>query len=406
MTIKCKKCLYTSEHPLGITFNEEGICSGCIIHEEKNTLDWNKRRDDLEIIIKDYKSKIGNYDCIVPVSGGKDSYYIIHLVINILKLKPLVVNYNKYFNTKVGIDNLANLRNKFDLNLHSLNVNPETVKKITRSCLFSHGNMYWPCIAGETVFPVQTAVAKKIPLIIWGAHQGLEQVGQFSHLHNVEMTRRYRKDHDLFGFEGNDLIDNFNNLVESDLFNYEYPSFSDINKVGIRGIYLGNFFRWDPYAQHIEMVEKYKYKGQRFSRSFDTYDHADSFVYLGIHDLLKMYKHGYGKVTDQACREIRHGRLDKLTAEKMVNYYQHQEPQWINLFCKWLNVNEKSFFKILNHHRNRKFWVEEEPHIWKFKQRFTKVKDTTKCSLNFPNTDKWLGNERYINIGRGVEWPY
>ena len=111
----CKKCLYSSAHPLGLTINENGICSGCEIHDEKNKLDWNFRWDKLKKLVKPYISKSGkNYDCVVPVSGGQDSYYILHLVKKI-GLKPLLVSYNKYFNTRLGIENLSNLESNLTL---------------------------------------------------------------------------------------------------------------------------------------------------------------------------------------------------------------------------------------------------------------------------------------------------
>ena len=113
----------------------------------------------------------------------------------------------------------------------------------------------------------------KIPLIIWGAHQGLEQVGMYSHLDNVEMTRRYRHDHDLFGIEPKDISDTYDDLEDNDLINFLYPPFTDIESVGVRGIYLGNYIRWDPYAQHLKMVKKFKFKGMRLSRTFICYDY-------------------------------------------------------------------------------------------------------------------------------------
>ena len=91
----CTRCLYANDHPLGITFDENGICSGCKIHEEKNKLDWTFRWEKLQKLIKPYKSKKQSYDCIVPITGGQDSYFIIHIVKNKLGLNPLLVNYNK-----------------------------------------------------------------------------------------------------------------------------------------------------------------------------------------------------------------------------------------------------------------------------------------------------------------------
>ena len=122
----------------------------------------------------------------------------MHIVKDILKLNPLMVSYNKYFNTPIGIKNLAQLRTNFNSDILFQNVNPSSVKNITRETIRRFGSIYWHCLAGQSVFPVQTAVRFKIPLIIWGAHQGLEQVGMFSHENEVEMTRRYRKDHDLW----------------------------------------------------------------------------------------------------------------------------------------------------------------------------------------------------------------
>ena len=157
----CRRCLYSTSHPLGLTLDEEGVCSGCRIHEEKDQLDWSARWERLKCIVKPYKiKKSNNYDCIVPVSGGQDSYYIVHLVKNKLGLNPLLVTYNKYFNTSLGIQNISNLRIKFNCDILYQNVNPISVKKITRTTLRQFGSIYWPIIAGQTVFPVQTHAGK------------------------------------------------------------------------------------------------------------------------------------------------------------------------------------------------------------------------------------------------------
>jgi len=113
-----------------------------------------------------------------------------------------------------------------------------------------------------------------VPLIIWGAHQGLEQVGMFSHLHEVEMTRRYRKDHDLMGYEADDLLSIFDSIGEADIWQYRYPNEADLEEVGVRGVYLGNYVRWDPLAQHLQMVREAGYHSAATPRTFDVYDHV------------------------------------------------------------------------------------------------------------------------------------
>lgn len=357
----CRRCLYRSDHPLGLVIDADGICSGCRIHEEKDELDWSARWEELKQIVAPYRTRDSrNHDCIVPVSGAGDSHFIVHTVVNKLKLKPLLVTHNRYYNTPLGIRNLANLRRKFDVDILIQNVNPNSVKAIIRTTLRRLGSFHWPAIAGQTVFPVQTAVTHKIPLIVWGAHQGLEQVGMFSHLNNVEMTRRYRKDHDLMGYEADDLLSIFDNLREEDIWQYRYPSWGDLNQVGVRGIYLGNYIRWDPLAQHHTMVKEFGYQSAKQNRTFDTFDNIDDWHYADMHDWIKTQKHGYGKALDHACREIRHKRISREMGEYLVNQYQYSPPKYHQMLFKWLNLSQSPFNFIINDHTNNSSTMEPE----------------------------------------------
>ncbi len=108
----CSRCLYTSSHPLNLVIDEQGVCSGCRVHEEKDSLDWTERFEKLRTIVNGYRSQ-KNYDCIVPVSGARDSYFIVYIVKEVLGLNPLLVTYNQHYNTYMGIRNLANLRIQF-----------------------------------------------------------------------------------------------------------------------------------------------------------------------------------------------------------------------------------------------------------------------------------------------------
>ena len=353
----CKRCLYPENHPLNIVIDEEGVCSGCRVHEEKDELDWDERSKKLENILNSYKNKTGNnYDCIIPVSGARDSYFIVHTVKNILGMNPLLVTYNKHYNTELGIRNLAYLSTIFDCDLITLTVNPETVKKITRATMRKMGSIYWHVIAGQTVFPVQTAVKLKIPLIIWGCHQGIDQVGMFSHLNEVEMTRKYRKEHDLMGFEAEDLVDVYDHLDKEDLIQYFYPSDDEIERVGVRGIYLNNYIRWDTKAQHEKMIKLYDYETGIQNRTFDNYNNIDCFNYSDTHDYIKWLKFGYGKVTDHASREIRFGRLSREEGIELVKQYQYNLPKNNHLFFEWIGIDNTAFELIIDQHRDPDIW--------------------------------------------------
>ena len=403
----CRRCLYSKGQALGLTIDADGICSGCRVHEEKDSLNWSERWEKLVQIVKPYRTTGGTtYDCIVPVTGAQDSHWILHLVKERLGLNPLLVTYNKYFNTPLGIRNLANLRIRFDCDILIQNVNPVSVRKITRTTLRQFGSIYWPCLAGQTVFPVQTAVRYKIPLIIWGAHQGMEQVGMFSHEHEVEMTRRYRKDHDLMGHEADNLLSLFDILSEEDIWQYRYPDDSDLQAVGVRGVYLGNYVRWDPKAQHEQMVETHGYKGARFDRTFDTYDYVDCFNYMDLHDHLKMAKHGYSKVTDHAAREIRHGRLSRDEGLALVKAFQDAPTRHLGKFLEWLGIDETGLGFIINEHRNPKVWDETHPGRWVRREEplapdidLSVVE--SRLAFKADSTLDYTGHDRYITIGKG-----
>ena len=379
----CKRCLYPENHPLNITFDDEGICSGCRVHEEKDILDWKERSEKLESILDNYKNKSGNnYDCIIPVSGARDSYFIVHTIKNVYGLNPLLVTYNKHYNTALGARNLANLRIMFDCDIMTLTVKPESVKKITRATLRKFGSIYWHCIAGQTVYPVQMAVKLKIPLIIWGAHQGIDQVGMFSHLDEVEMTRKYRKEHDLMGYEAEDLIDEFDNVTEQDITQFKYPDDKEIERVGVRGIYLNNYLRWDSRAQHEKMIKKYNFQTKLQTRTFDNYNDVDCWNYSDLHDYIKFLKHGYSKVFDHACREIRLRKMTRQKAIELVKEHMTQKPKNIKLFFEWLGVTESGFNYLIDQHRNKSLWFRNENWDWEFKSDiFDNLKLNKKESL-------------------------
>lgn len=360
----CTRCVYPGNHPLNLVFDEEGVCSGCRIHEEKDAVDWKERGQRLGRIFDEFRSRSGKtYDCIIPVSGARDSYFIVHVVRNIYKMRPLLVTYNKHYNTQVGIRNLAYLRTLFGCDIVTLTVSPDTVKKLTRATLERNASMYWHCIAGQTVFPVATAVRYKIPLIVWGAHQGCDQVGMFSHLDEVEMTRKYRKDHDLMGYEAEDLVrDSGGAITESDLMPFKYPHDKEIESVGVRGIYLNNYIRWDSKAQHELMIKDWRYESASQLRTFDTYNDVDCFHYSDLHDYIKFAKWGYGKVSDHASREIRLKRLTREEGIDLVARYQdvRPDPQRLKLFLDWIGMQEQQLMQLIDKHRDPAIWRRDD----------------------------------------------
>ena len=413
----CSRCLYNDQHPLHLTFDKHGVCSGCRIHDEKDVLDWRERGERLRGILEQYRCRSGNnYDCIVPVSGARDSYFIVHTIKNVYRMNPLLVTYNKQYNTAVGVRNLANLRMRTDCDIMTKTVNPDTVKKITRSTFRRFGSIYWHCLAGQTVYPVQVAIKFKIPLIIWGAHQGIDQVGMYSHSHEVEMTRKYRKEHDLMGYEAEDLINTLDGLKEDDVAAFVYPDNRELEQVGVRGIYLNNFFRWDSRTQHEQMIKKLGYETALQNRTFDLYNDVDCWNYSDVHDYLKVLKHGYGKVVDHACREIRLRYMTRSEGICLVKKYQNRQMRHLPLFLSWLKITKNAFHFIADQHRNPMFWKRNQKWEWENKVCFIKnfkklksPKNVLPIKILFSNFMKTPAKKstdsknRYVLFGKGYD---
>lgn len=332
---QCKACLYTTDHPFGLTLTE-GLCSGCITHSEKYSINWENKYQELESIANWAKGISKSYDCVVPVVGDAEDYYVVSKVLE-LGLNPLIVSVNSYFLNDIGWSNLQNLITHFDLDSWIYNPEIHTYKELIRTSLRKYNHMYLPWLQLHTSFPVYVARDREIPLVVWGGNQAVEQAGKFSHHDTVEMSSWYRIEHDLFGNDIKTLMGNGAQVDERKVNYYRYPSVEGLGK-NIRGIYLSNYMLWDPLYQNFSTLG-YGFKPQTNIYSFDPYERAGSSIYYNVHDLLKYERLGYRKVNDQLTREIRHKRIVKSDAELVLKHYQNRKVD-IKPFFDWLGVTE------------------------------------------------------------------
>ena len=361
----CARCLYPENAKPTIIFDDEGVCSGCRYHESRQNLevDWDERWEMLEELAEDAKrmaKERGNaHDCIVPVSGGKDSHYQVWLLKEKLGLNPLLVTFNHGLNTPAGVDNLENLVKKSGFDLVRYSTGPNGVKKVAGYMLETVGDITWHYHAGIRTFPFQMAVKYNIPLIIWGEHGFAELTGIVSLEDFVEHTRWTRKEHDMRGHEAEDLIGH-NGITRSDIEPYVYPSDEELEKTEVRGVYLSNFVDWDAKAHGELMMKTWDFRGITFERdrSFNLYgkieDHANE-----VHDYLKYLKFGYGRATDDASMEIRHGRMTREEAIQMVERYDSNEPKALEYYCEFLGITKEIFYGYIDSMRDPSIWRKE-----------------------------------------------
>jgi len=338
----CSNCLYSNQHAYPISFIGQ-LCSGCFVHKEKEPQRWVDRHKVLKEEIVQHNSEFNSnnsFDCIVPVTGAGDSFFTVYYVKNVLKLNPLLVNYNHHHNTSTGIRNLSKLTSFMDCDLVQDTLSPGKIKSITEATINEFGSIYWQALAGMSVLPLKLALRYKIPTIIWGVHGPSDQVGMYSHSNNIEMTERIRREYVLSGFDAERLksLTNNQNLI-SYLNWFKYPDKYNIRKAGVRGFYLSNYVRWDAKSQHELMIDSFDFETKPSERSFNSYEEAHCLHSSGFHDYLKFLKLGYSRVVDHASRDIRLGHIGREEGLALVETYIDRVPTDISLFEEWSGVD-------------------------------------------------------------------
>ncbi len=367
----CKRCCYPANARPDIIFDEHGVCSGCRVIESRVEIDWEEREVWLRELLETYKSSAKEndsiYDCIIPVSGGKDSHYQTYLMKEVYGMNPLLVTYNHIFNTKLGMRNLTNLVKQFNCDLLRFTINPESVRKISGYMLKKVGDVTWHYHAGIMTFPIQVAIKYKIPLMIWGEEGFSELTGMFNQDDMVEFTKKKRQEHDMRGFEPEDLVnDPDSGLSARDLAAFFYPTDEELEEVGLRGIYLSNYLNWNAREQTELMIEKYGFEtAQKRDRTFNLYDKLEDIHANGVHDYLKYLKFGYGRATDDASTEIRHGRMTREEGIAKVMKHDPARPADLDLYLDFVGITEEEFEQTVDHLRDTSIWEKDADGNWR-----------------------------------------
>ena len=369
----CKRCVYPANARPGIVFDDDGVCSGCRLVESRPAIDWRGREKMLLEILDEHKARQrekGNpFDCIVPVSGGKDSTYQTWLIKEKYGLNPLLVSYNHTFNTPLGLRNLTNLIERMDCNLVRFTTAPGSARRLAKYMLQKVGDITWHYHAGIMTFPIRAAVQYDVPLLVWGEEGFSELVGMHNQDDFVEFTKKKRQEHSMRGFEPEDLLDEPDCLLTPyDLAPFFYPSDEDLERVGVRGTYLSNYISWNARAQTEFVIETLGFEtaqpGTR-ARTFNLYDKLDDIHANGLHDYLKYLKFGYGRATDDAATEIRHGRMTREQGIELILRHDPVRPPDIDIFLNAVGMDEDELLAIVEPMRDPAIWRKEGGGQWR-----------------------------------------
>lgn len=242
----CKNCVMPDTRP-DLEIGADGLCNACRAFNNRSSVNWNDRLTELKAITDKYKGQ-SNWDCIVPVSGGKDSTYQVIRVLE-LGLKPLCVTARTCDLTEIGKRNIENLINLGVDHIH-FSPNPHIRHQLNKIGLEKLGDISWPEHVGIFTIPIRVAVQYKVPLIVWGENSQNEYGGPAADSTSSVLTRRWLEEFGgLLGFRVSDLREM--GYSESDLLPYTYPTDEELAAVGVTGIFLGYYIPWDGYQNAL-----------------------------------------------------------------------------------------------------------------------------------------------------------
>ena len=351
----CKKCTISNQRPR-ITFDDFGVCSACNFAEYKRTkIDWDNREKELIDLCNKHRKNNGEYDVIVPCSGGKDGGFVAHQLKYKYGMNPLTVTWSPLRPTEIGRNNLdAFIASGFDNILGA--PNGVVARKLTHLAFKFLGEPFQPFIYGQTNFPLQIAVNYKISLIMYGENGEVEYGGD---LKNALSPTREIQDHDKHYFSG--LPPEFwleHGVSEIDLRPFKPPIFERIKKNDTEIHFLGYYKFWDPQENYYYCAEKtgFKPNPERSQGTYSKYASLDDQI-DGFHYYLGFIKFGIGRATSDAAHEIRDQKISREEGVALVKRYDNEFPQkHFSAFLDYCQITQNEFAEVVDSWRSDHIW--------------------------------------------------
>ncbi len=357
----CVKCLFPDTKP-NLGFDENGVCDACSHSEEKQKIDWKAKKEDLRKVIEKYRSKSNsNYDCVIPVSGGKDSHFQSYFLKTEFDLNPLLVSFRPRDWTELGRKNLENLKS-LGFDCIEFCANPIVYKKLAKFGLEELGDVAWPEHMGIFPCAFRVAIEQHISLIVWGENPALEYGGPKKLAEKSTFDKEYDDKHGSYfqdKIKAEDMIKY--GFKPSELKFYMYPPDDEIKKLGIVKIFLGSYVNWNARKQ-LEGVKKIGLTvlDEPNEGTFTNYENLDT-KYVGLHDYFKWLKYGYGRATDHASIDIRNGLITRDEGLKLVKQYEGKIPtKYLDEFLEEFDFTDESFLKICEKFTNKNLFKTDE----------------------------------------------
>ena len=351
---RCSRCLLPETYET-IEFDAEGVCNLCRGAEfKKADIDWGERKRLLDRLIAKHRGK-GDYDCIVPYSGGKDSTFQLYYLMKEYGLKPLVVRFNHGFMRSTLEDNNQRTLKKLGVDVLEFTPNWQIVKRVMLESFKRKTDFCWHCHSGIYTYPLRIAVKFNIPLLFWG--EPLADLSAYYDYLNDEIEYEDEKKFNMvrnLGISADDMSGMINtpeNPVDKrDLIPYTYPDLKDLKKIDYTSVCLGSFIPWD-YTKNTEIIKReLDWKIDELEGvPMDINDHGEKIECFmqGSRDYIKFIKRGYSRVAQINAFHVRNGRMTTEEAEKINTEFDGQRPPSLEIFLEYMGLTEAEFNEIV-----------------------------------------------------------
>lgn len=345
----CTRCCLP-ETVEGISFDEMGVCAACRSSEQKMHINWVERKKQLKELLDKYRNRPGShYDCIIPISGGKDSVFQLHIATKVYGLKALAVTFNHNWYTETGKYNLWNALEKFDVDHIMYTPKRSLVNRLAKKSIYTIGDACWHCHAGVGSFPLHIASKFNIPFLIWG-ESAAEDSARATYHEPIHCDANYftRISSKLTAEQMAD-----DEIPESELYFFEVPSQEELDKAGVMGIHLGNYIFWD-HERQVEFIKKeYGWKEDEVEGTYKKYKSVEC-IMAGVHDYMKFVKRGFGRATDHATQDVRTGLMTREDGFELIKKIDPEEPGALKKYLELTGLSKEEFYKVLKSLRQGK----------------------------------------------------
>jgi len=358
----CLNCILPDTRP-NLIVEEDGICNACKnSFQKKAEIDWESREAAFQKVVATAKKKSSGYDCLIPVSGGKDSTWQVAMCKK-YGMNPLAVTWRTPGRTALGQRNLDNLI-RLGVDHIDYTINPDVEKKFMYKALKDYGSTGVPMHMAMFNIPPTIALKFDIPLIVWGENSAFEYGSKDAETTGFTLDKKWFKQFGVtHGTTAADWISK--DLNKKELTAYFGPDENELEQKEIKAVFLGYYFEWDTHITLKAALENgFEIRKEGPKMGYYNFTDIDD-DFMSIHHFFKWYKFGFTRLFDNLSLEIRNGRMTRKKALDVLREMREQTPtDDIEKLCQFLDITIDHFYEIAEEYRNKEIWKNDNG-VWK-----------------------------------------